>query len=895
MKENLLSALKAHDFTAIRNICFGLSEEERQELKSYFARKNFNFIFREVLKEEKRYHFSNKELAIISYTIMCVCNTLEEVRKIELFQNIEPYVKGNYYYFLSSLEDEVLLDFVQTPQGAYMIEGIKLMYKDNPSKMSFQILWSVYKAGYIPLNEGVFIQRMYDLNWFKADEHLTKYLLKHPETVVLFPSVPAYIQDTIFTTEEWKKIYHTLNKKGYFTNKNAILHAFIEALLNPWKKTVLDMYCRWIETLEPSLQELLSNQHTLFALLSSDKTSVVNFVMKLIKEISNEKGFDFQAFADNFALCFTTQKIAKSQLIGLDILAKHYKQQAPANIEYREQLVVLFTVPDAKLQEKVASLLTTYFGGEGLTEVVALYQDYLKGKAQDLLQSLPSPNSSENSENSENSQTVCAARTSQTASTARPLTPVPCPLTPDDLLFLIGDCIRERSPLVLDLFFEGLNQLQAQIPADYPEQVKPYLKQLLSNERAVTSLFYQFLDSWCNQSPIPLVYNTNKEWNELQELYKEKKYSQAEKFNKLREIHVSANKAKKIFPFFFNKIACALQKLKEKDTLPFISTPTHAPFYIEPLTFLERIIQYEKAGKTPMQEDVIIGLNRLLPTEITEAQKQLALSLTGNYAPALQYYFEVNKQITITDATRVLWGQVLRLKDINGVFPELEIPQKPNLQGLVRPFYLKYEVELTKINGVERNKIILEDNWDKKHSTYSYYNELGANYYNVSPMGKVIDEDIDYELSLNPRYIDGWLCKYLLTYTQGMDSESLSEATRVMSLLLQYNLPIYHGGWLMVATCLLAERKPLRDLATEYILLVLQRGETLTYLTEAIGTFLAHKYAPIARFVEFLDLPTRDPKVKAFQKAVVEAYLPLAEKQEKKPTNHKKLVSFLIN
>ena len=877
MKENLLSAIKAHDFTAIRNICFGLSEEERQELKSYFARKNFNFIFREVLEKEKRYHFSNKELAIISYTIMCVCNTLEEVRKIETFQNIEPYIKGNYYYFLSSLEDEVLLDFVQSPQGAYMIEGIQLMYKDNPLEMSFQILWSVYKAGYIPLNEGVFIQKMYDLNWFKADEHLPKYLLKHPETVVLFPSVPAYIQDTIFSTEEWKKIYHTLNKKGYLTNKNAILHSFIEALLNPWKKTVLDMYCRWIETLEPSHQELLSNQHTLFALLSSDKTSVVNFVMKLIKEISSEKDFDFQAFADNFALCFTVQKIAKSQLIGVEILEKYYKKQAPTNPDYREQLAVLFTVPDTQLQEKVANLLTTYFNHEGLPEVIAPYSDYLKGKAQDLLQSLPSPNSSENSENSENSQTARAART---------------PRTWDDLLFLIGDCIRERSPLVLDLFFEGLNQLQAQIPADYPEQVKPYLNQFLSNERAVTSLFYQFLDSWCSQSPIPLVYNTNKEWNELQELYKEKKYSQAEKFNKLREIHVSANRAKKIFPFFFNKIACVLQKLKEKDTLPFISTSTHAPFYIEPLTFLERIIQYEKAGKTPMQEDVIIGLNRLLPTEITEAQKQLARSLTGNYAPALQYYFEISKTITITDATRVLWGQVLRLKDIDGVFPELEIPQNPNLQGLVRPFYLKYEVELTKINGVERNKIILEDNWDKKHSTYSYYNELGANYYNVSPMGKVIDEDIDYELSLNPRYIDGWLCKYLLTYTQGMDRESLSEATRVMSLLLEHQLPIYHGGWLMVTTCLLAERKPLRDLAAEYILLSLQREKTLSYLAEAIGTLLAHKYAPIARFVEFLDLPTRDPKVKGFQKAVVEAYLPLAEKQEKKPTNHKKLVEF---
>jgi len=47
--------------------------------------------------------------------------------------------------------------------------------------------------------------------------------------------------------------------------------------------------------------------------------------------------------------------------------------------------------------------------------------------------------------------------------------------------------------------------------------------------------------------------------------------------------------------------------------------------------------------------------------------------------------------------------------------------------------------------------------------------------------------------------------------------------------------------------------------------------------------------------VEFLDMPTRDPKIKAFQKAVVEAYLPLAEKQEKKPTNHKKLANWLIS
>ena len=629
------------------------------------------------------------------------------------------------------------------------------------------------------------------------------------------------------------------------------------------------MCCRLIESLKPTLQELLANQHTLFALLSSDKTSVINFALKFIKQIANEKDFDFQAFADNFTLCFATQKIAKSQLIGLNILEKYYKKQAPTHIDYRDQLAVLFTVPDAKLQEKVATLLTTYFNHEGLCEVIAPYHDYLKPSALQLLSAFELSDASDSSEspepsNSPESPNQSNALPQKIAYAARTLEPNTYPLTPEKLLFLIGDCIRERSPLVLDLFFEGLNQLQAQIPTDFSQQISPYQKQLgnqLFEFTTYRKCMRWVIDVWEGKASLSDDIFGGKLYNPI--------------------------------PFLREKTKRLLLKLKQGNTLPFVSTPTHSPFYIDPQVYLERIAQYEKAGKTPMWEDVIIGLNRLLPTEITEAQKQLALSLTGEYAPALQYYFEVSNAIAVTDATRVLWGQVLRLKDIDGVFPELEIPQKPNLQGLVRPFYLKYEVKPTKIKGLERNKIFLEDDWDKKYSTYSLYNDLGANYYNVSPMSKATDEDIDYQLSLNPRYIDGWLCKYLLTHAQGMEGESLTEATRIMSLLLEYHLPIYHGGWLMVATCLLAERKNLRDLTTEYILLSLQRGETLTYLAEAIGTLLAHKYAPIARFIEFLDLPTRDPKIKAFQKAVVEAYLPLAEKQEKKPINHKKLVAFM--
>ena len=863
MKENLLSAIKAHDFTAIRTICFALSEEERTDLIHTLQTARWEQLYHNTDKRAPR--LQSLDIVCFSYIFLCVSRSSEYLKKA---------VKGCYssdkdivaeflqFYFPS------LLDLLSTKEGQYLTASLQSLRKNQfLQDTTFQNLWTLYQKGFIAFDEDLFIEKFFFWNnKHITDEPFVDFLLENKQiSEKIFAIVPQHItQEVPYPSDAWKELYHILQAKGYFADRS-IVGSHIEALLNPYKKNILDFYCRIIETFEPTRQELLSHQSTFFALLSSDKTSVVNFVMKLIKEIAGEKGFDFQTFADNFALCFATQKIAKSQLIGLDILAKHYKKQAPANIEYREQLAVLFTVPDAKLQEKVANLLTTYFGGEGLTEVVAPYQDYLKGKAQELLQSLPlpSPNSSETSETAyeaRTSETVCEAHTPETVREAH------TPRTWDDLLFLIGDCIREHSPLVLDLFFEGLNQLQAQIPKNFSQQISPYQKQL--GEQPFEFTTYRkcmrwVIDVWEGKASLS------------DDIFGRKLYNPT--------------------PFLREKTKRLLLKLKQGNSLPFVSTPTHAPFYIDPLTFLERIAQYEKTEKSPMLEDVVVGLNRLLPTEVTEEQKQLARSLTGNYAPALQYYFEVNKQIAVTDATRVLWGQVLRLKDLDGVFPELEIPEKTNLQGLVRPFYLKYEIKPTKINGVERNKIILEDNWDKKYSAYSLYNDLGANYYNVSPMSRATDEDIDYQLSLNPRYIDGWLCKYLLTYAQGVEGESLTEATRVMSLLLQHNLPIYHSGWLMVATCLLAERKPLRDLTTEYILSALQRGETLTYLAEAIGTLLAHKYAPIARFVEFLDIPTRDAKVKAFQKSVVEAYLPLAEKLDKKPINHKKLVSFLIN
>ena len=172
---------------------------------------------------------------------------------------------------------------------------------------------------------------------------------------------------------------------------------------------------------------------------------------------------------------------------------------------------------------------------------------------------------------------------------------------------------------------------------------------------------------------------------------------------------------------------------------------------------------------------------------------------------------------------------------------------------------------------------------------------LPYNYYNAGAF-QIFDVDtLRYTISLNPQYVDVLLGKYTPPWVGVSDAETYRNLQVPLQLLLEYDLPVHHGGWIFIGMALLHDKKETRDLAAEYILRAINRDEDLSYLQHFLADILAQKLTPINRFVEFLDMPTRDPKIKAFQKAVVEAYLPLAEKQEKKPMNHKKLANWLIS
>ena len=883
MKETLLSALKAHDFTAIRNICFALPEQEKAQIKKQTHNKDWEDIF-----EEK--HLSYEIRYVITYLMMCVCHSVEELLSVEKqldFTSIKSYHTRIKYplFFLNSQHSQAFMDFIHTPEGAYMIAGAQQVFEQSPRSFSIEILLALYTEGIIPFNEEIFVKNLYDIAYSRTQEaKAAEVLLPYPELATrVIPHTAKYIDYVISSSLEWQKVFTLLCKKNYFPDKSFIT-SFVEVLLNPWKKNVLDMYCRWIEGLVPNEEELLPSQHTLFALLTLDKSSLINFAMKCIAQISTHPDFDFQAFADNFALCFTVPKIAKSQLIGVEILEKYYQKQAPINPDYREQLAVLFTVPDAKLQEKVASLLTTYFNHEGLPEVIAPYRDYLKGKAQDLLATLTLSESSNPSENpdlsdSQPQKTACAART---------LTPITQPLTPNDLLFLLGNCLREPAAHTIDVFLEGLITLQDDFPTDWAKSLSPYIKQLTKRvdkeEIPTDAILLGVLRALIDQCPLALDPKCRYTWEE----FCQKREKLSEKELEAYSLDYYLDKARQVLPFLFRKGQIVIDAILQHCHQPLLSTPTHLPFYIEAEVLVDKLLQYEAQGKSPDLDDLIVACNRLLFKEVSVATKEKARQLKGVYAPAIQYYLGLTDEIQLTDELLPLWAQITRLKHPDRAFPEFATTSAKDILGVGKPYLIGYGWQENK----SHKKFVFEHHTKWIRVSYTdLKNAFPYRYYNANGGSSPISTIFEYKISLNPHYPDAMLCDYISTWVTRNEVREIRNMSVPLEVLLRYDIRVRHSGWLYIGTALLFEKRPSRDLAYEYLCQTIACEEDLSYLRTYLAQVLAWDFLPIPRFIEFLDRPN-PPAVKAFGKEVVALYLEEVKKQDKLPKNHKKMMSY---
>ena len=211
--------------------------------------------------------------------------------------------------------------------------------------------------------------------------------------------------------------------------------------------------------------------------------------------------------------------------------------------------------------------------------------------------------------------------------------------------------------------------------------------------------------------------------------------------------------------------------------------------------------------------------------------------------------------------------------------------------SVVNPFWLDYEIEIDANEYATWYRLLLSNNFN-----YTWYTKEKATrypplFYNTASAAKGIRVDIAFQLSLNPNYLDAQLCRYITDTASGNEVSEFEACLFPIQFMLQNQLPIYHSGWLYIATCLLFEKKISRALATEYIQLAISRKENLDYLAKTIGELISLKYAPINRLIEYFDTPSNFIEIKQFQLQVLSNCILFFDK-ENLPRNSKKIITY---
>jgi Family of unknown function (DUF6493) len=857
---NLIQLIRDTNYQEIIKFCSNLGDLQRYEtivfLKSLDTDKDIIKIDANLIEGEERKDFYAKRATIFSCFHFAMIACTREYSDIEITEK-----STNNWYFNSlinlfaSCNKEALIQFYTLFPPNYLDKFLTKITKDRFNRIDFKLLWKLYEKGWVTFNEEMFLRSLLVIHMFGRDtQEDADFLFEHPEALKkVFLTFYAHEMPVLdiskWTAREgfvckkvnefWTEVIIILMEKGVQIDRT-IVPNLLKSLLHHWKKPHLDWHVRLLELFNPTKEEYFENQNVLVAILGTGNPSLINFAISKINTICNDDKFDEINFIDNVSLIFTNEKCAKSILIALNIIEIILHKPENKDIEYSENFALLLMQTDAKVQEKAATMLLKFAPKEQLQTIVLPYLSYLKQKTKDILSVSAIKIEDEIQSNLEISKTYQE---------------VSVPKTWNDLFYLLGTCIKTKSPLDTDLFFEGLNQLQNEIPSDYAKQLQPFIKQLNNKfwNDEITRCLSIFVEAWTNKTPMKPI----KDFNTI--------------------------------PFLWNKCNWLIKKLNDKNDLPFLSTPTHEPFYIHPNVLIYRLLEYEKYKKPLHLEDLIVACNRLLLDEIDEQSIELVKLLKGDYAKAIQYYFGVSNEIKPTETDLPLWTQITRIKNPNQEFTEFEATIAKDIPSVVKPFYLDFSMKIT---DSKYSFLEIEKRWNRY-----YYSDIRAFkdvfcFYNVATSMKGFRITIPYQFSLNPHYLDLILCRFIPLSGILNEVSDFEDALIPLQFLLEHDLKIYHSGWIYIATCLIFEKKISRDLAAEYIQIALvQRNENLAYLADVIGKLIAQKYAPINRLIEYFDKPFVSKSIQTFQQLVLEKCIEHFD-TDNLPTNSKKIFTY---
>ncbi|WP_223649763.1 DUF6493 family protein [Hymenobacter psoromatis] len=680
-----------------------------------------------------------------------------------------------------------------------------------------------------------------------------------------------------------------------------ILTRCLLALRRDFRRPLLTWFKELFLSLKPTRAERLARQAELMELLAHPLPLVVNFAIEQVKDLLPEPGFTLAPLlqmADNLLLRPDLKTGLKTLLAGLAKLPRHDAAHAPA---VARLLAAALAHPDAAVQERAAKALAYLLAAKKpllppadtaeTLDALAHQAELLGAAARAVLAPwLAAPTPAPTAE-----ATATYAPLAQFVPDISPATAIAPVADWHELLFLTGQVLRHDAPAALERWLDGLLRLHGQLPEGHAKQLEPYLVQVLP-----------FLQGKSGEQAKAILVNIDLRGHSG--LAQALLLSWAQGFTSLRvprvKVQVDSDASDPLVVVEKARLAAVETHLQQRTGLPLLSTPTHAPYWVAPTAFLQKLLAYEAAQVEPVAADLAIALARLAFAHEPDAQAALAVlpQLQNSQLrellhwllspeatepprhatekkPLFQHLTEQLHQLlpghsaapgTLAEAWPWLWVVAARSKFSHPIFDNLLPAGTRAYPGIAQPWVPAWDVDF-KVNiyvktwkpgKPEITPRSTHLRFPSEDTTQGPPSPLLLYSLHVQSRGRghanwILPADYPFLaalLPLNPTSLHwhvvrtaGWADKL-----ESADRDSIAQALRA---LVEAGPSFAEGTTLLLAVGLVHHAPVCRALAQEVVLSAVgqQRLES-TALGAALGRLLAADYAPLARLADNLAL-----------------------------------------
>ncbi|TPE42475.1 DUF6493 family protein [Pontibacter mangrovi] len=688
----------------------------------------------------------------------------------------------------------------------------------------------------------------------------------------------------------WIAAFTTLSDEGKI-NRVRLLKEALAATNRNFNKILSGWFANLFTSLQPTKEELLMLQKELLQVVSSPHSKVVNMALKYIKALAAEKGFYLEDFLENgpLLLASETKAVVTSTLMVLDTLARKHKDKAGAITQLACQALLH---PDDSLQTRVAKLVVKYgkAADPALREAVTTYHDSLFVHTRNLLQDFVATPERIGASLQELPGSFSEEPTLQLENKIEPVG------TFDELVYLASQAFDNNQPYHFDLLAAALIDLQQETQGENIPKLEPAFqrayKLLLNDWQSTMGYLDHLLATFFVSYAYLLHEKFPKATASITDIHN--RYVQQDRENKKRwsfyNLRIGSLESWKThtenpaYEPYKQILLTVKEKLRQEDRLPLLSTPTHAPGWIDPAILVKRLSQYTASGVKPDSMDLQIAMSRCA-LEAPEEALAAAKELPGEYGHLVCFLLQPDASPRPPFTTPAAWMAAALAKTPKQVYPEFSpfsgtmlphhyLTGQFEWQALLEAYtYKKYDyqkrqelkvhdtrkilrVRIKKqgianpLSGIKNNLRKLLP-LQKKGVTLLYeYLTLKTKYLDAEP------NDIQRLLMLvpnNPELLLAQVIGQCLTYPTFWSEADRKMVTATIRTLQEIWKDFGATAHLFVATCMLSSDKTIRAFAAEIWIRGVSSDSIKSGLVgEIIGLQEQVEFAPLKRLTDLI-------------------------------------------